>query len=318
VSCVNYDFIKIHENGCAYEVLGATTTIGTMWDLAMTPSGRLFGIKSGTIYEFDTITAAYSLLCSTLNAPFSNEINNLVALSDDFLLCTIANGVYKVNLNSCEIDQIGVNDLFYGSSGDLVFYKGYYYMSKVNNDLIRFKINDNFTDVFDVTLVGKMNTPLFGVYGLVTLGTSDCSADECKLVAIEGWTMYDVNVENAYCTVICDSVASGGVFGAASQTDISKQLSFSEYVLPNVFTPNNDGVNDYFQVLTKFNVKESLITIVNRWGNVLYETNGNDFSWDGKNQVKDECHDGVYFYIIRYRDFCDKWHGLTGNFTLIR
>ena len=59
--------------------------------------------------------------------------------------------------------------------------------------------------------------------------------------------------------------------------------------LPNIFTPNADGINDLFEV-----THAKHIEILNRWGNIIYE---NDYliKWDGDNQP-----DGVYYYKIDF------------------
>lgn len=59
-----------------------------------------------------------------------------------------------------------------------------------------------------------------------------------------------------------------------------------EVVIPNVFTPNNDGVNDWFGITSNVEAEANLV-ILNRWGNVVYEkrfvTIAGDFMelWDG-------------------------------------
>lgn len=60
-------------------------------------------------------------------------------------------------------------------------------------------------------------------------------------------------------------------------------------ILPNVFTPNGDGQNDYYTIISE-NVADISGTISNRWGNVIYSFNSPDFQWDGSDAV-----DGVYF-----------------------
>jgi gliding motility-associated-like protein len=65
--------------------------------------------------------------------------------------------------------------------------------------------------------------------------------------------------------------------------------------IPNIFTPNNDGVNDQFLVDAK-NLSEFNLVIVNRWGQVVFDTNDINQSWDGK--YKNEmCNEGTYFYV---------------------
>ena len=59
-------------------------------------------------------------------------------------------------------------------------------------------------------------------------------------------------------------------------------------------TPNDDGDNDLFQLDHKFAIEIEL-TILNRWGNVMYETTGPNPVWDGK--VKGaRVEEGTYFY----------------------
>ncbi len=63
-----------------------------------------------------------------------------------------------------------------------------------------------------------------------------------------------------------------------------------EFEIPNVFTPNNDQNNDYWSLNTKVPIK---VTLMNRWGNVIFETSGKQINWDGG-----DCSEGIYFYKI--------------------
>lgn len=71
----------------------------------------------------------------------------------------------------------------------------------------------------------------------------------------------------------------------------------ADFDMPNVFTPNGDGVNDF--VLIYADILDSFdMVILNRWGNVVSEQkdqSGTVF-WDGTNNGNQICHDGVYFY----------------------
>jgi gliding motility-associated-like protein len=83
-----------------------------------------------------------------------------------------------------------------------------------------------------------------------------------------------------------------------------------EFVIPNVFTPNNDGVNDWFGLTSNAQVNGQLL-ILNRWGNVVYEksfvTSPGAFMelWDGTSTGSAPVSagsvpvsDGVYFYRV--------------------
>jgi gliding motility-associated-like protein len=66
-------------------------------------------------------------------------------------------------------------------------------------------------------------------------------------------------------------------------------------VTPNIFTPNDDGDNDLF-VLTTTNSVNIELTILNRWGNVMYESSGPNPAWDGQTQGGVNAEEGTYFF----------------------
>lgn len=72
------------------------------------------------------------------------------------------------------------------------------------------------------------------------------------------------------------------------------------YVLPNVFTPDGDQINDFFHPLLPFKFVERIeLVIVNRWGEVVFETIDPFINWDGTHQTRNKkCNDGVYFFNI--------------------
>ena len=71
--------------------------------------------------------------------------------------------------------------------------------------------------------------------------------------------------------------------------------------IPNVFTPNGDGANDYFQVKA-LSLRTFKGVIINRWGRVLYEWDdpkNPESGWDGRDQnTGREVPVGTYYYII--------------------
>lgn len=66
------------------------------------------------------------------------------------------------------------------------------------------------------------------------------------------------------------------------------------FELPNVITPNNDGVNDLYEIE---NLPENTeVIILNRWGNLVYSSANYQNTWDGKDTSGKELSDGVYTY----------------------
>jgi len=80
--------------------------------------------------------------------------------------------------------------------------------------------------------------------------------------------------------------------------------------IPNVFTPNNDGDNDFWQLLYTIYSNNDLV-IINRWGNIVNKGKVGQFSWDGKDISGNDCSEGVYNYRIEGTD-------KTGFIHLIR
>ena len=66
--------------------------------------------------------------------------------------------------------------------------------------------------------------------------------------------------------------------------------------VPNVFTPDGDGINDKFMAVYS-SVKTFKMVIFNRWGRKVFQTSNPGDAWDGKIGGKNAA-EGVYFYVI--------------------
>lgn len=86
--------------------------------------------------------------------------------------------------------------------------------------------------------------------------------------------------------------------------------------IPNSFTPNDDGLNDIFQV-KGINFEKFDISIFNRWGELIYQTNDPLSGWNGKYKGS-ECQQDVYVYLIRYYNLKSRVFQKVGHITLIR
>lgn len=69
-----------------------------------------------------------------------------------------------------------------------------------------------------------------------------------------------------------------------------------DILIPNVVTPNGDGVNDFFRINGLENFPGSTLTSYNRWGNKIYSSD------DYKNDWSPKVSDGTYFYIVNVSD----------------
>ena len=87
--------------------------------------------------------------------------------------------------------------------------------------------------------------------------------------------------------------------------------------IPNVFTPNDDWINDRFLYQTKCVLEHPELLIFNRWGEQLFESHVQGEYWDGTYCSK-VCPDGLYLYILSYDDARGKRILLNGLVHLIR
>lgn len=96
---------------------------------------------------------------------------------------------------------------------------------------------------------------------------------------------------------------------------------FEHFVMPNVFTPNGDDKNEYFEMCARPECERLYILppdncqgrfvdieIFNRWGKRVFKDSKRDFRWDGEGMS-----DGIYFYVVRYTH-----KTVRGQLSLIR
>jgi gliding motility-associated-like protein len=97
----------------------------------------------------------------------------------------------------------------------------------------------------------------------------------------------------------CFAVTAVDSFMNESSLDTICVDNCPDYVLPNIFTPNGDGINDLFTPILPYRfIKDIDIDILNRWGNRVFHTIDPMVRWDGKDEnTHGNCPDGVYFYV---------------------
>lgn len=92
-----------------------------------------------------------------------------------------------------------------------------------------------------------------------------------------------------------------------------------DMTMPNAFTPNGDGKNDYF--IPKLEVSQKIISFVvfNRYGQLVYEsTASGSLGWDGRDKNGKELQGGVYMYGLKYSCTDGKVYEKKGDITLMR
>lgn len=133
----------------------------------------------------------------------------------------------------------------------------------------------------------------------------DMSVDTLSLVAYGGLDIFIAKIADA-----CNGQGS-------SPGDDPVDDDVFNFQPTNVFTPNGDGINDLLIFCDGCNVK-SKVSIVNRWGNVVFEANSITTPWNGNNKSGQPVTDGTYFYTIDVEFQTGEKKQFNGYITLSR
>lgn len=154
--------------------------------------------------------------------------------------------------------------------------------------------------------------------------------DACKDCSYE-WkpvnAMVRNNLSNVQAIVSRDMLISAQItseWGCASKDGAYvSPIHCCEIMMPDAFTPNGDGRNDVFRIVSEGFQRVHTFAVFNRWGQRIFETSAQNVGWDGTYKgVKQD--PGTYTYYIKYK-CTDQSQGKDqeyferkGNFILLR
>lgn len=138
-----------------------------------------------------------------------------------------------------------------------------------------------------------------------------------------GNTMTGTSIDTTFETPGLNVVYVASAYGNCADLDSIEILVNEDFgfEIPNVFTPNGDGFNDYFGVSTEqaHLLKNVTLEIYNRWGNLIFATNSSaNIKWDGKTIGGADCSAGVYFFVMSFEDSYGRKQVIKSDLTLVR
>ncbi len=109
------------------------------------------------------------------------------------------------------------------------------------------------------------------------------------------------------------------VYGCSAQYDFTVKINDATFIfVPNAFSPNSDGINDIFIPWFIKTPSLYLMSIYDRWGKKVFESNSIELGWDG-NYINGPASIGVYVYVIQYAlPGYNESKVLKGNISLLR
>ncbi len=242
----------------------------------------------------------------TVNNNSFNAVNNSIIFGQEGFVSSIQPGTFNRKTNSTSSYLFPV-----GSSDGILRYRPVVIApSSANNNEFGLRMNnyDANLDGYNRTITdGTINAAnsLFFHSIVQNLGTDNVdlsifysSIDDGTWSASANWdnswnTVQGSNslISPNYSEIIANSWNIKNFPDPYIIVNLEEQLE-----IPNIFTPNEDGDNDVFLIDSK-NISAFNITIVNRWGQVVFESNDINTSWDGT-WNNNMCTEGTYFYVI--------------------
>lgn len=108
---------------------------------------------------------------------------------------------------------------------------------------------------------------------------------------------------------------NGSCFDSASASFLMVDPN-PDYFIPDAFTPNGDGINDFLTVLGS-QIQSAHLNIYNRWGKMIFESTGIDQGWDGTFKGM-SAEIGTYVYLVNVVYLTGEKGTATGNVLLLR
>jgi gliding motility-associated-like protein len=173
-----------------------------------------------------------------------------------------------------------------------------------------------------------------GTYSQVFIDVNGC--DSTQVVQLSIYTANDVTENIVLCEFDSVFVFNQWIYDSQVVTQIEQTAdgcSFTHTInvilenctvepdvifIPNVFTANNDNLNDTFAIVVQGGIVEEGY-IINRWGNIIAKFSENQLSWDGTEMKSGlPVQDGVYTYIVYFKPANDVRKLYHGFVTVIR
>jgi gliding motility-associated-like protein len=168
------------------------------------------------------------------------------------------------------------------------------------------------------------DTIIVSIYQAASLG-NDTTLCQGQTVTLNGGSDASYLWSDGSTSSSIDVSTSGTYWLQASNGQCSNRdsvfISFSnceiEFELPNVFTPNNDGLNESFIPLKYKGITKADLKIFNKWGVQLFYTDNLQLGWNGYSKGN-ICSDGTYYWIVEYTTITHESQKLKGFLTLIK
>lgn len=140
--------------------------------------------------------------------------------------------------------------------------------------------------------IRRLSDPLIGHFDYFSNGTFNFTTDTSE----HGIAKFQILSCSATCTSLCDT---GDVRILVKQRPHTVDTTVNNITVPNAFTPNGDGKNDYFVVDGVEKFPDNELVVFSRWGEIVFRAKPYNNDWFGNNQSGAPLPEGTYYYVLR-------------------
>jgi len=281
--------------------------------LVITEPNELLANISWSAYS----TVSYEVSCFGLNDGWaeSNPTGGFVGVSTmDY------NFIWKSNFNDTE----SLTSL----ADNLIANQSYTVTVTDVNGCISIETTPVFTeplpfiaDIRTTNYAGPTHAPFTVVFDDNTISTDPYNFN---WIWEDGTSYYPFGTNTMSHTFIEDNLGINNVYviltnETTSCTDSVPFIIFVQGIsnINNVFSPNNDGINDKFS-FGEFGMKNIEVVIYNRWGQEVYSWNGENIAWDGRGADGENLPEAVYFFALKADGIDGRYYEEKGSITIVR
>jgi len=271
------------------------------------------GVDSVYLVSMD----AYSVDCSGYNQRLSNiyvqtinpdpiniDVPNSMTLTYDSLTCL---DLYAIDKNFLR-DSLYDDTLFLEPTSSYGFdFSGSYVFPETHSNGRYFYLDFTYTDSSgNLILIDTLYMDNHFHANNTSSAIGEVGLRFCWTVGCDNVLEKEFDIDFMSFSTICGSDTTF----SSSHFEVDLQTSSSQPI-PNIFSPNGDDVNDFFQLTPHDKDDESIIyndpcfdeisvKIYNRWGKKVYESNDPYFKWDGTKNGDGSsiCNPGLFLVII--------------------
>ncbi|MEN0006642.1 MAG: gliding motility-associated C-terminal domain-containing protein, partial [Bacteroidota bacterium] len=246
----------------------------------------------------------------------------IVSVSTDPAFCDNPNGaIFIDNMDSAPL-QIELDGQKV-SEEELVdlFPNAYQLLIRSEADCIVLDSNLIIQNIIDTTLSGQLTLSGFSNRPIpIDLGLTDLVGLSISWSPTNGLSCIDCfnPIAELEESRIVQAILVDTITGCTGTYQVAITIRPEEQVyIPNAFSPNDDGINDFFQVFPSDEEVVILgVQVYSRWGELVYEQTGADVRWNGTANGS-VLPSGVYVYVVEVQ-YSNRKELISGDVALLR